>query len=375
MRPGLSANIDERQFRSNSLRQLGDSVAKTKKQILPKDFEARLVKGDIEELKALFETYDVNARGGVFTQPTLAYAECPDELARWLVQQGADLAAGDSDGDTPLHSRSRHWQGRIEVLLGLGADPNCGENSRGTPLHAAAASCNVANARLLLQYGARVDALNRDRQTPLAYGLQRCSNAQIERMAAFAELLLAAGAQRTPEMKTFITRIGTDFEFHREGFNPDSIDATSAALDQLHAMFEVPPVPRRVLHDGASPIVLRSERWEDRHEELWRLLVPSSGHASTVQGEVVRIAGRIHDELDGNGGVNWDRDYKMMADAILLHVASGTPLDASLLGEARELVAALKRKNGDARRLCELGVKWVTLNPIPTKLSPPNYRR
>lgn len=342
---------------------------------LPRDFEARLEKGDMTELKALFETCDVNARGGAFKRSALAFAQCPDELARWLVAQGADLAAVDTCGDTPLHSRARHWKGRIEVLLELGANPNSVNNQKGTPLHAAAQACNVSNARVLLQRGAKVDALNRAGQTPLADALQRCSNAQISRMAALAELLIASGAQKTSAMKAYVKRIGSDFEFHRAAFAPDLLETTAASLDKLYVMFDVPAVPLRIFHDGASPIVPRSERWEDRHEELWGLLVPSSGHAETVQGEVVRIAGRIHDELDGNGGVNWDRDYAQMADAFALHVASGTPLAPSLLDETRKLVATLKTKNGDTRRLCELGVGWVSLNPIPMKLPPPDYRR
>jgi hypothetical protein len=350
-------------------------MAKAKKKQLPKDFEALLEKRDLAELKILFDTYDVNARGSVYKQTALAFNECPDELARWLVERGADIAAADTYGDTPLHSRSRHWKGRIAVLLELGADVNNGENMRGTPLHAAAGSYRVATAGLLLRHGARVDALNRDRQTPLAYALQRCSNAQIEDMAALAELLLAAGARQTPEMKTIISRIGTDFEFHRAGFNADSVQATSAALDKLYVQFGVPPIPRRLLHDGKSPIVAQSARWEDQHQELWELLVPSRGAASTVQGEVVRIAGRIHDELERNGGGNWDREYKKMADAFLVHIASGVPLAESLLTEAGENVAELKRKKGETRRLCELAVKWVALNPTPLKLPPPNYDR
>ena len=350
-------------------------MAKAKKKTLPKDFEALLKKGDIDELKAVFNTCDVNARGGVLKQTALAFDLCPDELARWLVERGADLAAGDRYGDTPLHSRSRHWQGRIEVLLELGADVNRGENVRGTPLHAAAGSCRATAAGLLLQHGARIDAFNSDRQTPLAYALQRCSNARIESMAALAEILLAAGARRTPEMKGFVTRIGTEFEFHRLGFNPDSVEATSAALDKLYLLFDVPPVPRRRQYDGKSPIIARSAHWKDQHQELWELLVPSSGAAATVQGEVVRIVGRIHDELERNGGVNWDSGYRKMADAFLVHITSGVPLAEPLVTEARELVSKLKHKNGDTSRLCELGTKWVALNPAPLKLPPPDYDR
>jgi hypothetical protein len=176
-------------------------------------------------------------------------------------------------------------------------------------------------------------------------------------------------------MKAFVARIGTDFEFHRGGFNPDTVEATSAALDKLYVLFGAPPVPRRLLHDGRSPIVARSARWEDQHQELWELLVPSSGAADTVQGEVVRIAGRICDELERNGGINWDRAYRKMADAFLAHVASGVPLAEPLLTETRELVAQLKRKNSDARRLSELAVNWVAQNPTPLKLAPPDYDR
>jgi hypothetical protein len=350
-------------------------VGKAKKKQLPKDFEALLVNGSLEQLKALFDRYDVNARGGVFKQTALAFHQCPDALARWLVERGADLAAGDSYGDTPLHSRARHWQGRIEILLELGADVNHGENNRGTPLHAAAGSCNATAADLLLRHGARVDVLNRERQTPLGYALQRCSNAQIERMAALAKVLIAAGARQTPEMKTFVARIGTDFEFHRSAFNPDSVEATSAALDELYVLFDAPPVPRRLVHDGTSPIVARSADPQDQHQELWHLLVPSSGAADTVQGEVVRIAGRICDELERNGGINWNLAYKKMAEAFVLHVASGVALAEPLLRETRELVAQLKRKNGDARRLSKLAVTWVAQNPMPLKLPPPDYER
>lgn len=350
-------------------------MAKAKKTQLPKDFETLLETQDLAALQRLFDIYDVNARGGVFKQTALAFHNCPDELARWLVVQGADLNAPDAYGDTPLHARARHWKGAVDVLIELGADLHNGEGAGGAPLHAAAGAFNAANAAALLHHGARVDALDRAGHTPLAYALQRCSNAQIERMAALAEVLLSAGARKTPEMAAAVARIGADFEFHRAGFNPNTVDAASAALDRLYALFSVAPAPRRRTHDGVSPIVAKEAPWPDQHLELWQWLVPSSGHARTVQGEVIRISGRLHDELEGNGGVNWDGDYKRMADALLTHFAFGAPLEPSLLAEARRIVADVKRKGGDARRLCELAVRWVALNPAPHALAKPDYER
>lgn len=296
-------------------------MAKAKKKRLPKDFESQLEAGNLKELTALFETHDIDARGGDSKQTALAFDQCPDDLTRWLVESGADLAAEDTYGETPLHARSRGRMGRIQILLDLGADVHHGEKRQGTPLHAAAVTCDFKTAKLLLRHGARVDALNRDGETPLARALARCSNMLIPAMSAFAELLLSAGARRTPEMKKWVTRIGTNFEFHRAGFNPDFLEETSAGLEKLYKLFGVDPVARRVVHDGKTPIVARSSSWQDQHQELWELLVPSRGAAATVQGEVIRITGKIHRELEVNGGANWDREFGKMAQAFLIHVS------------------------------------------------------
>lgn len=143
----------------------------------------------------------------------------------------------------------------------------------------------------------------------------------------------------------------------------------------LHALFDVAPVPRRAMHDGTAPIVATGERRKDRFEELWDRLIPSRGAAATVQGEVVRLAGRIVRELDGNGRVNWDGPYRRMADAWLAHVGSARPLPAKALAEAARLIAEAKRRGGDVERLCALAVAWVALNPEPVALPTPDYER
>jgi len=194
-------------------------------------------------------------------------------------------------------------------------------------------------------------------------------------MTPVAELLLQAGARKAPEMMSEIARIGKDFEFHRAGFSRDLLDETDVALRRLYSLFDVTPIAVRSVYDGSSPIVVEGARWQDRHEALWQLLVPSSGAAATVQGEVVRISGRIHIELEENGGVNWDAAFMKMADAFLRHISSEVALAAPLLAETRALVESVKRKRGDALRLCELAVEWVALNPTPVRLPPPDYLR
>lgn len=371
-------------------------MAKPERKTLPKNFEELLATCDIDALKAVFDSCDVNARGGVFKQTALAFSECSDELTRWLVARGADLSTGDNYGETPLHSRAGHWKGSVELLIELGADVHHNADGRGTPLHRAATTGNLRAAQALLSHGAHADATNKSGQTPLVFALQRCSNATIERMAPMAELLLGAvqtsekprsfvsrvfggGTRRassvTPEMQALVHRIGTEFEFHRSGFNSESVDAASDALDRLYTLFDVPPVPRRALHDGKSPIAVKTDRWENQHQELWKLLVPSSGSAATVQGEVIRISGRINDEIERNGGGNWDSDYRKMADAFLNHLGSAQSLPAPELDAARQIVAEVKRRRGESIEMCKLAVRWVALNPKPITLSDPDYNR
>lgn len=349
-------------------------MAKAKKKLLPKDFEALLKTNSVDQLKKLFDTCDINARGGYSKQTAMAFNQCPDELVRWLIENGADINAADIYGYTPLHSRSSGWNGRIEILLELGADINHGENKRGTPLHTAAGQYRVEIVDTLLRHGARIDALNRERQTPLEYALQRCENSDIQDMAEIAELLLKAGARKTEQMKVFVNRIGSDFEFHRNGFNRKLVTPTSKALDKLYVMFGVPPIPPRLMHDGKSPIVARSKKWKDQYQELWELLVPSSGAARTVQGEVVRIAGRIHDEIYRNGGCNWDGEYKKMAKTFLMHIASGVPLSKSLLTEAHSIVAGLKRQDSDSGQFTQACCSVGITESSATKTSAPGLQ-
>lgn len=350
-------------------------MSKKKRSTLPKDFDEMLEGGDSTKIIAVFETCDINAKGGYAKQTALAFDLCPDDVARWLVSQGADLAARDTWGNTPLHNRARSRRSNVEVLLELGADINNKNNDHYTALHSAAASHNVVNANLLITYGANINEKNDDGLTPLALALRSCRNIDIEETVKLAEVFLNAGADKTTEMKSLVQEIGKTFEFHRSNFDSDSVGAVASALEKLYQLFDVEAVPKRQNHDGKSPIITKSDTWQKQHAELWNLLVPSSGHAVTVQGEVIRISGRIANEIEGNGGINWDSDFKKMADALTDMLKLENNLPETDIAEVASIVKEIKTKNGDTSRLAQLAVKWVGQNSIPTKLEPQKYKR
>jgi len=350
-----------------------------KRKTLPKDFGELIASNDIAALKEVFEKCELNATGGYEKGTALGFFNIPSELVRWLVEQGADINATDTYGNTPLHHHAMRRSGDVTVFLELGANINAVNRYNDTPLHLAAGSAfSPQMVRALVQSGASVLAKNDDGKNPLVRALNRANNIDIQNLPAISDILLEAGTPITEDMRKSITRIGEGFEFHREGFNKDFLPATDAALFQLYQMFDVAPVSKRKLHDGLSIITVSSVGWENQFSELWGLLVPSSGAAKTVQGEVVRIAGRVQDEIFRNGGGNWDNHFRLMLDGLITHLSSGVPLDENLLNEATSIAKAIRRSgngNEELFRLCELTVKWVLLNPNPVALGTTDYDR
>ncbi len=346
-----------------------------KRKTLPKEFEDLLVTADFQSLKKVFDTCEIDAYGGFYKQTAIAFDLCPDELVKWLVEQGADLYKENYYGDTPIHQRALSRRSNVRILLELGTDATINTERSGTPLHVAARYHNSMNAKLLLQFGAKVNEKDTEDFTPLESALQNCNNIDIEDTVEITELLLKSGAKKTSKMKGFVKEIGERFEFHRSGFNKDSVDAVSSALCKLYKLFQVPPVLRRMPHNNKSEIIMNEKHWQKQHEELWNMLVPSSGHAATVQGEVIRISGRISDEIEGNGGVNWNSDYIKMGKAYLKLISTGESLFRDEINEVKSILSSLKNLEGNTYRLAEYAVKWVSKNKIPVILSEPEYKR
>jgi hypothetical protein len=350
-----------------------------KKVALPKNFGELIKTGDIAALKAVFDTCDVNARGGFGKGTALHFYGIPGELVSWLAENGADVNATDIYGKTPLYAQATIGSSIVELLIELGADVNKPTNDNDTPLHAATGGFHAKAVQTLLTHGAAIHSENNIwKRTPLESALASCSNIQISRAAEISKIMLNAGEKITLKMRESIERIGKTFEFHREGFNKDYLAETEAGLAKLYEIFGVEPIAGRRVHDGVSPITVTSVQWQDRHSELWNYLVPSSGHAQTVQGEVIRITGRISHEILDNGGVNWDAEYRRMASSLLSYFVLGNSLPANELTEAEKSVASISPKGNaddEPARLAESAVKWVLLNPQPIALTKPNYKR
>jgi len=53
----------------------------------------------------------------------------------------------------------------------------------------------------------------------------------------------------------------------------------------------------------------RNYDWKKEQARLWKTLVPASGPAETLQGELIRLSGKLTDQAYRNGNANWDEYY------------------------------------------------------------------
>ena len=346
-----------------------------KKKTLPANFEELLETKDLEALKAVFNECELNAYDRrSFNKPALSFYDVPLELMDWLIAQGADINVKDEYDRTPLHYHAQvNDIERVALLLEKGADIEAQDKYKNTPLLFAEYHAEVA--QLLLEKGANINVKDDKGHNVIECTLISARGGYLPKALKAIKIYLNAGLKPTKYAKERLTIIGEDFEFRRADTDAEWLEEADAALQELYKLFDVPPVPRRIQHDGKSPIVLAGHTWEERYEQAWILLVPGSGSATTVQGEVVRIAGRVNDELLRNAMGNWNKEYRKMLTAISGYLRQGNPLSESELTEVADIQKHILEDDGTgSQRLCELATAWVVQNPQPIALGKVNYK-
>ena len=111
----------------------------------------------------------INAKDGAGNTPLHRAADLGHLIvARFLVENGADVNAKNGAGETPLHIAALHGhKAIIELLLGYKANVQLADSTGSTPLHASAQKGFRNIVEILLAHGADVNAKNRYGSTPL----------------------------------------------------------------------------------------------------------------------------------------------------------------------------------------------------------------
>ena len=178
--------------------------------------EVNKPKGKINmaEIRSLLEQgADVNAKDNIDTALFLALRNCNTELARLLIDNGANINAKTTYGETMLHEAARgDSPDMVKFLLEKGLDVNAKTDMGGeTPLHNTAEGgvlcdhkCHTKKVQLLLRNGADVHAKNNYGETALHMYARSTRDSHTEIAQWLLEKGLSVNAQdnkgRTPLM-------------------------------------------------------------------------------------------------------------------------------------------------------------------------------
>ena len=122
------------------------------------------VRGDVAKVRQLLEKgADVNVGkgtcGGTPLHVVAAWVSWSStEVAKLLIEKGADVNARNCLQETPLHRVASSYLAMAKLLIEKGADVNARDSSQRTPLHNAARMDDTQTAALLIAKGADVNA-------------------------------------------------------------------------------------------------------------------------------------------------------------------------------------------------------------------------
>lgn len=103
---------------------------------------------------------------------------------------------------------------------------------------------------------------------------------------------------------------------------------------------------------------------------IWRNLVPKSGQAETVQGEILRAVEKLSWEAQNNGNANWDDRFEMFIEFLGTTLSAETRLPAEIRKSVTSDLATLANfdepyiEDDVYDRLTEAVVAYCRLNPI-----------
>jgi hypothetical protein len=120
-------------------------------------------------------------------------------------------------------------------------------------------------------------------------------------------------------------------------------------------------------------------RYDEEYGKLWKKLVPMSGQAKTVQGELVRAIGRLASESYRNGNGNWDGGFRILVVYLKKHLADPKVFDKETVQEIKDDLADIGAIGNGTKnftypkgedpydRITDRVVEWCQKQPKPIK--------
>lgn len=165
----------------------------------------------------------------------------------------------------------------------------------------------LESIKLLVEAGANLEQTDRFNLTPLS---KIFTNTFSDPLPA-AKYLIGRGAEITEKV------INMGMSWNRErfseflktmdyGFDAESFPENEESLENEKETFEN-NIDIKHLHT-----IVNSEDYFETSKIMWQKLVPRSGQATTVQGELIRAIEKLRDEAQRNGNANFNKNCHLI---------------------------------------------------------------
>lgn len=360
-----------------------------KKKELVENFQQIIDSGDLEAFKKVFDTCEISAtkapepigkgkRKFLFNNNcnAFSYKNLTPAHIQFLIDSGLDPNSNCGYGYSAITFQSSNKE-NLKCLLDNGADLECVVSPQfGTALTIACMCLDTEGARNLIDAGASINSAGVE-DVLIDLALCHSDENHVAEPLRIAKMLLDHGAETTEDTKDCVSRVGAFFEAKKDELDKERLDELAPIMNELYRRFELAPnvVPHKDIHDGISEITVRGNTWKEQYKELWAKLVPESGKAQTVQGEMIRIVGKVSYEILDNGGLNWGGDYKKMLKALSGFMNSFDSSGNAPVDEATGIIKKISASTDEKplNRLTEIIVDLIISNPQPVPIGEVTY--
>lgn len=178
--------------------------------------------------------------------------------------------------------------------------------SGNTALHYCADSKNIRVAELLLNNGAKLNLANAIGDVPLMNAVFESTSEDFSMVALF--LRYTCDVDRK----------------NNYGSSPLDFARTIGINDVVNCLEKYVYSDGVVVDRPSVKYLDLTLNDEDLTEWVWDNLIPSSGQASSVQGEILRVIEKLRWESQQNGNINWDDCFVMMVDFLEQQLVEGS---------------------------------------------------
>ncbi|MEZ8187404.1 ankyrin repeat domain-containing protein [Shewanella sp. 5S214] len=220
---------------------------------------------------------------------------------------GWDINGKNDAGNGILHAAIAYGFDDVAIFfIENGGDLNMQDASGNTALHYCADSKNIRVAELLLNNGAKLNLANAIGDVPLMNAVFESTSEDFSMVALF--LRYTCDVDRK----------------NNYGSSPLDFARTIGINDVVNCLEKYVYSDGVVVDRPSVKYLDLTLNDEDLTEWVWDNLIPSSGQASSVQGEILRVIEKLRWESQQNGNINWDDCFVMMVDFLEQQLVEGS---------------------------------------------------